>query len=655
MAFKTIKNAFLDVFAFDDDWESDPVARKNREALKQKSQQPQHGGEGGGSGRNSYQGGQKQQQQQQEQRRIQAEKEQKKAQERKRQEEKIEELSKRMTSRRQKSQLSLKAQLSSLSADRRGFPATVPFSAFEEEKRTLLQCLLPDDADKTLQQQQPLGRGSTRSSQQGGQQQPQQPQQPQRLGSQGHSQQQYQPPHGVDDDPYSIANLRQAEEQNRRRMLQHVQSYLETYSQACLEAEFNTWIEEQQSNRDRYMQDRWQRSEPISEQEAKEFNPEDDQALDDWRAQNESLRQQWIQEQLGVWQQQAQVGRQATTFLPLVQPPLFLKKQQSRQQQVGGEGSNQLGSGGDDDVRWAFLEIMSLLSDDSPLKMALWENPTTSRVLFSKLEELQKGGVKNSTGGKEMASLVLPNVIKAFQGESEETQVEFCGVLKRSPGFLSRCLLSFSEERKGGPVNEALFAIAEMDRKGLVVDQILQMAMEFIRKSPTGGYWVVRGLLLMYLRGPNEQAKISLLYSIDVFLGCLPMSIIPSLKGVYLGDESGEIEVASEVARFLYEVLVECEKQAEAPKSSIQSFGLIAVYQSLDTAVEALLEWNVVPVLFKHNLLLTCLKVSQCSNFALNVSMHKFVQRNYTFWVFDDDVGFGFVDVVTELLRLYGL
>ena len=644
MAFKNIK-AFFDVFAFDDDWESDPVARKNREALKQKSQQPQHGGEGGGSGRNSYQGGQKQQQQQQqqqqqgqaEQRRIQAEK----AQERKRQVEKIEELSKRMTSRRQKSQLSLKAQLSSLSADRRGFPATVPFSAFEEEKRTLLQCLLPHDADKTLQQQQPHGRGSTRSSYQGGQQQQQQqPQQPQqRLGSQGHSQQQYQPPHGVDDDPYSIANLRQAEEQNRRRMLQHVQSYLETYSQACLEAEFNTWIEERQSNRDRYVQDRWQRSEPISEQEAKEFNPEDDQALDDWRAQNESLRQQWIQEQLGVWQQQAQVGRQATTFLPLVQPPLF---------------PNQLGSGGDD-VRWAFLEIMSLLSDDSPLKMALWENPTTSRVLFSKLEELQKGGVKNSTGGKEMASLVLPNVIKAFQGESEETQVEFCGVLKRSPGFLSRCLLSFSEERKSGPVNEALFAIAEMDRKGLVVDQILQMAMEFIRKSPTGGYWVVRGLLLMYLRGPNEQAKISLLYSIDVFLGCLPMSIIPSLKGVYLGDESGEIEVASEVARFLYEVLVECEKQAEAPKSSIQSFGLIAVYQSLDTAVEALLEWNVVPVLFKHNLLLTCLKVSQCSNFALNVSMHKFVQRNYTFWVFDDDVGFGFVDVVTELLRLYGL
>ena len=295
------------------------------------------------------------------------------------------------------------------------------------------------------------------------------------------------------------------------------------------------------------------------------------------------------------------------------------------------------------------MEIVSLLSNDSSLKMALWENPTTSRVLFSKLEELQTEGA-NSKGGKEMASLVLPNVIKAFQEESEEVQAELCQIVRRSPGFLSRCFLSLSEERKGGPVNEALFAIAEMDRKGAVVDQMRQLVRKFVDKRTVPKHLVGGRLLLTYLKGPDEQAKIAVLNILSSLICSLSETIIPSIRATESADTNAEAsEVAREMATFLYEVLVECERQAKAPKDE----GLIAVYRGLTGAIGALLEWNAVPERMKHDLLLTCLKVSQCSNFALNVSVNKFVQRNYYTWVFGDDVAY--VDVVTELFRLYGV
>lgn len=266
------------------------------------------------------------------------------------------------------------------------------------------------------------------------------------------------------------------------------------------------------------------------------------------------------------------------------------------------------------DLRLPFFEIVSLLPDDSILRVALWENFTTSSALLSKLDEIEG----NSEWAREMTTIVLPNVIKAFYDlpapNGERFQLSLCEALQRFPGFLSRCFTKVSEEKMGGPVNTALCQLADMDRKGLIVDQLLEICSSVMSYSRIA---LIQTIMFRYLRSGDEFSRIAVLPTISAWIRNLPKLTLPT--------EKGPLDAfAGELLPFMYAVVIECETQARVPVNDDHRALLLDVFKRL---------LEVVPVVFPANdniyavkwnflegkrlpLLISYLNVRNCENFA---------------------------------------
>jgi len=274
------------------------------------------------------------------------------------------------------------------------------------------------------------------------------------------------------------------------------------------------------------------------------------------------------------------------------------------------------------DIKWVFLEIVSLLPDDSNIKMAMWENFTTSCTLFSKLDDLERGG----KGGKEIASVVLPFVISEFHDlplpGGDRARLALCELLCQYPGFIARCFFDGSEERRGGNVNQALGQIATMDRKGLVVDQLLDLCLPLMSPNFHRSE-LIRTILWKYLKSEDEYSRTAVLSVLSVWISKLPEIELPDDPTAFGVD----------LMVFLVDVVEVCDRQAKTPLDEPHRTDLLPVFESLR---------KVIPLIFppkdggKHTwdflegkrgqLVTTLLGVRGCQNFAKLFSRSDYLQ-----------------------------
>ena len=318
----------------------------------------------------------------------------------------------------------------------------------------------------------------------------------------------------------------------------------------------------------------------------------------------------------------------------------------------GGIGG--VDDGDDDDAKWIFLEIMSIFPEDYVLRMALWENPTTSGVIFRKLDELQ------SDREREISGIILPKMISyllEMKGkEGEEAQLKFCEIVsgwwvppsaagnasgRGGAGFLFKYFLLASEERRGGPVNEAVCQIAEIDRKGLLVESIVAYCDRLFPLRSVGRFLLVRKVLEIYQRkSSDEYSKVRMLPLLTRWIESLSLD----MRDVSSIQEEDKEVLGEKVTKFLCEVIGRCDEQFQAPVNRDHFDRLLVVFDFLRVTFESVIEWvgRISPPRNSSGqiraLLEAYLSVKNCRNFSKNIARTRYVKTRFPTWKLRGDV-----------------
>ena len=298
------------------------------------------------------------------------------------------------------------------------------------------------------------------------------------------------------------------------------------------------------------------------------------------------------------------------------------------------------------DVNWVFLEIVSLLPDDSNIKKAVWENFTTSCALFSKLDDLERG----DKGGKEIATLVLPFVISELHDlplpGGDRARLALCELLCESREFITRCFFDGSEERKSGMVNQALRQIAAIDRKGLVVDQLLDLCRSFMSSNNFHKSEVIRTILGKYLKSEDDYSRTAVLSVLSAWISKLPYIELPDDPTAFGVD----------LMVFLVDVVEVCDRQAKAPLNEAHRQNLLLVFESLRKVTpcifppkDELKTWDTFLKGKKNGLMLAFLRVRECQNFSRIFSLCPFIRVRHPRHIAEDPAGEAVISLLFQV------